>query len=126
MQPTDPCLLDSGEEMLRSQGSPTQQKGQQVRTAGQASVISELSLVSKDWFLSGTGCFLGVELRPLKPCLCSELSAKLLTGSQASQTRREHRELGTGGMGGLWFTPVSAVQSTRMGLEEEEGALTRD
>ena len=89
-------------------------------------MISELSLVSKDWFLSGTGCFLGVELRPLKPCLCSELSAKLLTGSQASQTHREHRELGTGGMGGLWFTPVSAVQSTRMGLEEEEGALTRD
>lgn len=64
-------------------------------------VSSELSLVSKDWFLSRTGCFPGVELRPLQQCLCSELSAKLLTGSQGSQTHREHRELGTGGMGGI-------------------------
>lgn len=77
-------------------------------------VISELSLVSKDWFLSGTGCFLGVELQPLQPCLCSELSAKLLTGSQASQTHREHRELGTGGMGrGCFGSPQSLQYKAR-------------
>lgn len=64
-------------------------------------VISELNLVSKDWILSRTGCFLGVELQPLQQCLCSELSAKLLTGSQASQTHREPRELSTGGTGGI-------------------------
>lgn len=50
---------------------------------------------------------------------------QLLTGPQASQTHREHRELGTGGMGAL-VHPSLPQKSTRMGLEEEEGILTRD
>lgn len=62
-------------------------------------VISELSLVSKDWFLSGTGCFLGVELQPLQPCLCSELSAKLLTGSQVIVNTGNSAPEGWGGFG---------------------------